>query len=44
MSGLLVLAIIVALIAVIGVLAQEFGTDSRSGSVDPRLPVRDLSL
>jgi hypothetical protein len=44
MSGLLVLAIIVALVAVLGALAQELGVDSRDGSADPRLPARDLTF
>ena len=44
MSGLLIFAIIVALLAVVGALAQEFGVDSRVGVDDPRLQVSDFSL
>lgn len=44
MTGLVILAIIVALVAVVGALAQEFGADSRTEFVDPRLPVRDLTV
>ena len=44
MSGLLVLAIIVALVAIVGALAQEFGVDSRTGTTDPRRQVSDFSL
>ena len=43
MSGLLVLAIIVALLAVVGALAQELGIDSRTGTADPRLQASDFS-
>ena len=43
MTGLLVLAIIVALVAVVGALAQEFGVDSRVGTADPRMQVSDFS-
>ena len=44
MSGILVLAIIVALLAVVGALAQEFGVDSRIGTDDPRLHASDFSI
>ena len=44
MTGLLVLAIIVALVAVVGVLAQEFGVDSRPCELDTRVAARDLSI
>jgi hypothetical protein len=43
MTGFLILAIIVAVVAVVGV-AQEFGVDSRPGSCDSRLPARDLTI
>ncbi|HEX3264653.1 MAG TPA: hypothetical protein VHR16_03205 [Candidatus Limnocylindrales bacterium] len=43
MSELLILAIIVALIAVVGALAQEFGVDSRVGTADPRIQASDFS-
>jgi hypothetical protein len=44
MTGLLILAIIVALVAVVGVLAQEFGVDSRPSDLDTRLATRDMSI
>jgi hypothetical protein len=44
MTGLLILAIIVALVAVVGVLAQEFGVDSRPRDLDTRLAPRDMSI
>ena len=44
MTGLVVLAIIVALLAVVGALAQEFGVDSRTGTADPRFQASDFSL
>ena len=44
MTGLLILAIIVALVAVVGAIAQEYGVDSRVGTSDPRTAVSDFSL
>jgi hypothetical protein len=44
MAGLLVLAIIVALVAVVGALAQEFGADSRPGVCESRMPACDVSI
>ena len=38
MEGLLVLFVIVAALALLGVLAIEFGVDTREGSTDPRQP------
>jgi hypothetical protein len=44
MSGFLVFAMIVALLAVVGALAQQFGVDSRIGTDDPRLQASDFSV
>jgi hypothetical protein len=44
MNGIVVFAIIVALLAVVGALAQQFGVDSRVGTDDPRLQASDFSV
>ena len=42
MDGIILLGFIVAGLAFLGILAARFGVDSRDGSDDPRLPIRDI--
>ena len=43
MSGLVILLVVLAAIAVFGILAQTHGVDSRPEFEDPRAPARGLT-
>ena len=44
MSGLLFIAAVAAAIAILDILAQRYGVDSRPESSDPRAPVRGITV
>jgi hypothetical protein len=44
MSGLFIILAVLAAIAVLGLLAQAYGVDSRSEFEDPGAPARGISL